>query len=76
MAALRAAPPQNTQNTGKPKKRHTIADMLAFLGKLAGALPDPHLVTAISRKVNTVLSGIKPGQNKPAASEKKERGRS
>jgi hypothetical protein len=68
MAALRAAPPRNT---GKPKKRHTIADMLAFLGKLAGALPDPHLGTAISRKVNKVLSGIKPGRNKSGASEKK-----
>jgi hypothetical protein len=57
MAALRAAP---SAGTGKPKKRHSIAEMLAFLGKLAGALPDPHLGTAINRKVETVISEIKP----------------
>jgi hypothetical protein len=32
--------------------------MLAFMAKLAGALPDQSLGMAISRKVDAVLSGI------------------
>jgi hypothetical protein len=41
--------------TGKPD----LAGTLAYLSKLAAALPDPSLGTAISRKVNTVISEIR-----------------
>jgi hypothetical protein len=61
-----AAPAKPRPQDG-PKKPQVkdIADTLAYLGKLASALKDRGLTTAISRKVNGVLSSMKqPGKEK------------
>jgi hypothetical protein len=57
MAALRNAP---SSDTGKPRKKHSVQEMLNFLAQLAGSLPDPHLGKAINRKVNTVIMEMEP----------------
>jgi hypothetical protein len=64
MAALRAASDAAEAAEaalGKPKKQKKpdVAGMLAFMAKLAGALPDPGLGKAITRKVDTVITDIK-----------------
>jgi hypothetical protein len=61
MAALRAASDAEEAARGKPKKKKKsdLAGMLAFMANLAGALPDPSLGKAISRKVSTVITEIK-----------------
>jgi hypothetical protein len=63
MAALRAASDAReaadaAQGRPKKQKKPDLAGMLAFMAKLAGALPDPDLGKAISRKVDTVITGI------------------
>ncbi|MDR1375178.1 MAG: tetratricopeptide repeat protein [Treponema sp.] len=40
-------------------KTTDVAGTLSFLGRLASALPDQGLSTAITRKVNTVITGIR-----------------
>jgi hypothetical protein len=60
MARLRAeAEERDRSNPPKEKRKTDVAGMLAFLARLAGALPDPHLGKAIGRKVEGVISGIR-----------------
>jgi hypothetical protein len=58
MAALRAAAGSGESEPRK-RKNPNLPGMLAFMAKLAGALPDQTLGLAISRKLDTVLSEIK-----------------
>jgi hypothetical protein len=60
LARLRAeAEERDRRNPRKGKRKTDVAGMLAFLARLAGALPDPHLGKAIGRKVEGVISGIR-----------------
>jgi hypothetical protein len=60
MARLRAeAEERDRLNPRREKRKTDVAGMLAFLAKLAGALPDPHLGKAIGRKVEDVILGIR-----------------
>jgi hypothetical protein len=53
-AAVRKPTPEGPKKAGSLN----VAGTLAFLGKLASALPDRHLSTAITRKVDTIIMGI------------------
>jgi hypothetical protein len=60
MARLRAeAEEQDRRNPRKKKRETDVAGMLAFLARLAGALPDPHLGRAIGRRAAGVISGLR-----------------
>jgi hypothetical protein len=57
-------PPENRVVHDEPKKVRGVKPLdvtgtLAFLGKLAAALPDQNLTAAITRKVDTVIGDIR-----------------